>query len=434
MPLLSIIIPVYNVEDYLEECLDSILSQDFYDYEVILVDDVSTDGSGDICNKYVEKHSNFKVIHLNSKGLPSGARNIGLQNASGEYVHFCDSDDYYLNNGFVFDIKSIKDKSPDLLIGDFICRPEKGAFYCDSLKLKDNYYKIKDKYTLLQYFLSLANVPWSVCVFIVKREFLIRNSIFFLENCYFEDAEWFTKILCLNESFLLLKEPFYCYRPRANGSITAIKTFLYSKSHLLLTLSLLRLLNKKKYRNIERNFVISRVKLLLGLFSTRCDTLNKNEIRELVKIIDENIEYFNLLRETSKKGDLFDFVNNYGSYLGLCLYRNYVIEKTLEKVYGKEDKDIYIFPTGYNGEGTARILKKAGYRVKGFLDNSDTKNGCIIDSIEVSLPAIIKNLNNEQLNNIFIIISTQKKQVVQILKNQLREFNIKDEQMVVRIY
>lgn len=434
MPLLSIIIPVYNVEDYLEECLDSILSQDFYDYEVILVDDVSTDRSGDICNKYVEKHSNFKVIHLKSKGLPGGARNIGLQNAIGEYVHFCDSDDYYLKNSFLSIVKHIEENTPDVIIGDFTCRPEKGAFYCENLQLKNSIFKTKDSFTLIEYFSNSFTVPWSVWIFILKRKFLVDNNIYFLEKCYFEDAEWFTKILCLYKSFSLLENPFYCYRPRAIGSITSIKTFLYSKSHLLLSIRLLQFLHEKKYEDMRKDYIISRVKFLIGLFATRCDILNENEIIELAEIIDNNIKYFNLLKEISKKGDLFDFVNRYGSYIGLQLYRTYVIEKTVEKVYGKEDKDIYIFPTGYNGEGTARILKKAGYKVKGFLDNSDTKNGCIINELKVNLPSILKNVDDEKLNNIFIVISTQKKQVVEVLKSQLKNLNIKENQFAIRIY
>ena len=89
---ISIIIPVYNVKKYLRECLDSILAQSYKDFEIILVDDGSTDSSGNICDEYSMKYENIKVLHKNNNGL-SSARNAGLDIAQGEYILFIDSDD-----------------------------------------------------------------------------------------------------------------------------------------------------------------------------------------------------------------------------------------------------------------------------------------------------------------------------------------------------
>lgn len=91
--LISVIIPVYNVEKYLRECLDSVLHQTYKKLEVILVDDGSTDGSGRICDEYAERYPYFRVIHKKNAGLGM-ARNSGLETATGEYVYFLDSDDY----------------------------------------------------------------------------------------------------------------------------------------------------------------------------------------------------------------------------------------------------------------------------------------------------------------------------------------------------
>ena len=97
MELVSIVVPVYNVEKYLRECIDSILSQTYKKLEIILVDDGSTDESGKICDEYVKKDSRIKAIHKENGGL-SSARNTGLDIATGKYISFIDSDDYVTEN------------------------------------------------------------------------------------------------------------------------------------------------------------------------------------------------------------------------------------------------------------------------------------------------------------------------------------------------
>lgn len=92
-PLISIIVPVYNVEKYIDECLQSLLNQTYNNLEIILVDDESKDSSGDICDKYASKYGNIKVVHKKNEGL-GFARNTGLEYVHGEYVLFIDSDDY----------------------------------------------------------------------------------------------------------------------------------------------------------------------------------------------------------------------------------------------------------------------------------------------------------------------------------------------------
>ena len=92
---ISIIIPVYNAEKTLERCVNSILSQDFTDFELILVDDGSSDKSGQLCQAFASRDSRVRVFHQNNGGV-SSARNVGLDNASGKWITFCDSDDYVL--------------------------------------------------------------------------------------------------------------------------------------------------------------------------------------------------------------------------------------------------------------------------------------------------------------------------------------------------
>lgn len=96
-PGVSIIVPVYNTKQYLSRCIDSIMSQRFTDFELLLIDDGSTDGSGDICDAYAEKDNRVRVFHKENGGA-SSARNVGLENAIGDWVTFVDSDDYVLDD------------------------------------------------------------------------------------------------------------------------------------------------------------------------------------------------------------------------------------------------------------------------------------------------------------------------------------------------
>lgn len=115
MVTISIIIPVYNAESTLRQCVDSIISQDFEDYELLLIDDGSTDGSPALCDEYMKRDSHVSVIHKKNGGV-SSARNVGLQQAKGEWITFIDSDDYvsasYLN--------AIEGRDEDLIIVPYV--------------------------------------------------------------------------------------------------------------------------------------------------------------------------------------------------------------------------------------------------------------------------------------------------------------------------
>lgn len=434
MPLLSIVIPVYNVENYLDECLLSIINQDFIDYEIILVNNASKDTSGEICDNYALMYPNIKVIHLDENALPGGARNIGLQHATGQYVHFCDSDDYYVADSFSRVAGILNASSPTVMIGQFTCIPEKGAFFSNDVPLDREVFKQNEVDHIASYLFNIPNIlatPWRV---ISKRDFLVSQKLTFVEGYFAEDEEWIPKVLCSTDSFALCSEPFYCYRPRAIGSYTSTKTYLHSKSQLAVAMNLLRFLFEKKYEGVRKNFIYTRVKFLLGLFTTRCDSFNKQQMHELASIIENNKNIFSIFEEILEPNDLFDFVSRYGSYMGLNLYRTFVVENTLELVFGKEDKEIYVFPTGYNGEGTARMLKDAGYNVKGFLDNSYIKNGCLIDGLPVNYPLILKDFHEDKLRQIYVIVTIQRKNTINILMDQLRELGLDDSQFVSRIY
>ena len=171
-PVISIIVPVYNAEAYLQKCLTSIISQPFTDWECILVDDGSKDGSASICDKNALKDGRFKVIHKNNEGV-SCARNIGIDIATGEWIMFVDSDDWL--EGDVLSLPSIANKDADLLIIDCITTnleenslDHYASANYDKALLQINFHKLMFRQCMLG--------PWSK---FFRREVLVKNKIKF---------------------------------------------------------------------------------------------------------------------------------------------------------------------------------------------------------------------------------------------------------------
>ena len=124
-PLLSVIVPVYRVEQYLHKCLDSLVDQTYRNLEIILVDDGSPDTCGAICDAYAARDERIRVIHQENRGL-SGARNTGLDHARGEFVAFVDSDDYLEKDMYAQLMAAAVGESADIVIGDFYMILETG--------------------------------------------------------------------------------------------------------------------------------------------------------------------------------------------------------------------------------------------------------------------------------------------------------------------
>lgn len=116
---ISVIIPVYNIESYLESTLKSLLDQTYKDFEVILVNDGSVDRSPDICDEYAAKYNCIKVIHKPNGGV-SSARNVGIENAQGEWIFFLDGDDLLTKDAFETLIKTANETNCDIIEGNYI--------------------------------------------------------------------------------------------------------------------------------------------------------------------------------------------------------------------------------------------------------------------------------------------------------------------------
>lgn len=131
-PLISVIVPVYNVERYLDQCMHSLVRQSYANLEIIVIDDGSTDSSGRKCDAWAERDSRIRVIHQANKGL-ADARNTGLDTARGDYIGFVDSDDYTLPDMFSTMMRNIWESEADLSIISYERENPDGGIYSNAL-------------------------------------------------------------------------------------------------------------------------------------------------------------------------------------------------------------------------------------------------------------------------------------------------------------
>ena len=214
---ISFIVPIYNVEKELVQCIDSLLGQSLNQFEIILIDDGSTDSSGKIADQYAAKDSHIKVLHQANKGL-SAARNSGLNIARGEYIVFVDSDDWLKPNSIDLMYNEAITHQADLVMGNLIyCYPDgtEGSPF-NKVPATIKHTPISGKQCFID-LMENRSYPPMVCNYIYKRSFIEAHSLRF-ENVVHEDELWTPIAFCLAERAVVTDINFYNYRQR-EGSI-----------------------------------------------------------------------------------------------------------------------------------------------------------------------------------------------------------------------
>ncbi|MBQ4510326.1 MAG: glycosyltransferase family 2 protein [Clostridia bacterium] len=283
MKKISIIIPVYNVEAYLKDCIDSILMQSMQDYEIILVDDGSTDKSGNLCDEFASKRENIFAYHKENGG-PSDARNYGIEKSNGEYIVFVDSDDYFddckilekivnaSENG-KYDIVAYCIKFYDAISG----RLQEKQYYDESINDLPSLEK------QLKYVISKDQMVISSCGYAVKRELIIKNDLFFEKGIVAEDTERTMRIFSCKPSIIFINEPAYCTRRGRPGSLST-EAANKNVSDLLYVI--------KKHSDIFKKTEDLLLNYMAYQYSVLCGILVKTEDNEFKKsILNDIIEY-----------------------------------------------------------------------------------------------------------------------------------------------
>ncbi len=251
MPKVSVVVPVYNVSEYLGQCLDTILLQTLQDIEIICVDDGSTDGSLDILNTYAFLDNRLKVIHQENKGL-GPTRNLGMTEATGEFIIFLDSDDFFEPEMLEKMVAKAEEDGSDMVVCGFLS-------FDNETEVDDHEAKISEVYLAMS---PLSPQERSVDLFSIcsaavwtklfKSEFIKNNNLQF-NNEYAEDIPFSYTAMALSSKISLLADCFVHYREKRPGQITFDK---HKKHGANVFLPLAELYDNLKKKNLIDLFLI----------------------------------------------------------------------------------------------------------------------------------------------------------------------------------
>ena len=229
--MISIIVPVYNTEKYLDQCIQSILAQTYNDFELLLIDDGSTDSSGAICDKYAEQDSRVRVFHKDNGGV-SSARNMGLDNAKGEWITFVDADDELYIDALKVLAEISSNTFVDLVIAgyDFYDDIEKKMIRTTSQPCQKSLFYARDVALTRIYQNKIGFWPWFMCSKLFKARIIKTHAICFNEHIAFsEDRLFVIEYICaINNGVHFLSTPIYKYRKHEN-SVMSKSDKIYDK-------------------------------------------------------------------------------------------------------------------------------------------------------------------------------------------------------------
>lgn len=271
MPKISIVIPVYNVEKYLRQCLDSVISQTFTDFECICVNDGSMDNSLLILQEYSYKDNRFKIISLQNKGV-SYARNIGMKYSIGEYITFVDSDDWIQNDYLQILYKSIIENNKDVVVAHYKYYFEKNnTFRTGNNKniLKKLYEKMRKDQNLadIKYILSFVDSSCNTWNKLYKKSVIQNNNICFFEDLFCSEDYVFNVLFFLvSRKIVFIENELYVYRKQI-VSLTSSNEFVRIQNFKGSCLLISYFNKHNKLNRIFQNFLISNFVYHLGKLS-----------------------------------------------------------------------------------------------------------------------------------------------------------------------
>lgn len=318
-PLISIIVPIFNVEAYISACLDSILKQTYPTFEIILVNDGSTDSSQKICEKYIELDYRIKLYNKPNGGL-SSARNYGLDRANGEYVIFIDSDDYWTQAQTLEHLISIAESTnADVVRGEHKEVDETGKdLYTPTIPNKVHLLENKpiDNSIFLESILSRGHFSW---LFLFRRT-AIGDLRFDIKQRFQEDIDFNIKFFSTSKICLYTSFRFYAYRKRANSIMSTpnINNLRYS---FQLSSTWYDYAQRIADKQLKSKYLYNSTMMYYWTLETISSDIYYNQRRTIIKELSLNERQQQILNWAKKDGRSLPFPVCLRPHLGILIFR-----------------------------------------------------------------------------------------------------------------
>lgn len=325
-PIVSIIVPVYNMEKYLDRCIKSLINQTLKDIEIILVDDGSFDSSPQICNQWAKKDQRIKVVLKENRGV-SSARNYGIEMSKGTYLCFVDADDY-IDSNYIFTLFQKINDGYDLVCSSYMDISKYGVVKCNDFFVQEY-----TKENLINCIINgTGGVLWNK---IFLRDIIIKNDIRMSEKLFMsEDLIFILNYIYYIDKWSAIDRPLYHYNRLNQNSISQSVNLFYLENYQIFFEEIDKCFNRLKVdTNFSEQYKINRISFLLLKFIEK-----SNDRKKTIKILKSNY-FFNSYFDKCQDKDIVLMLSFNKHYF---LLNSYILIKNIIKTSGKFIKKLVI--------------------------------------------------------------------------------------------
>lgn len=416
MNKITTIVPIYNVEDFLNRCISSIMNQTYKNLEIILVNDGSTDSSGEICDSYAGKDSRIQVIHKKNGGLIS-ARMAGLNIATGTYITFVDGDDWIEENTYSSLMDILKENpNADIIIGGYVNETNNGEviypfLYSNSMKL--------NRFEALNLMFEGKIYNWFLCDKIYRKGIIPLDYVWQTQNPYGEDTEY-NWVLFNNANDIIFK-PVYGYHYMINTSSMMHQKFSWSffayldrLNNILHQIEPKQIALRKRVMKLFFEFGINYFLKILSLANDNIDWIRDYKTYKNMLCNDIDVGLLDLSKEERKIYSIIikDYENPIECY-------NFIVNKIKNdcEKFCKNSEFVFIYGAGIIGKKAARFMEEQKISFEGFVVTDNDNSGYYLQYPILSIDCVIKKCG-ENCKFILGVNKKNKKEVIETLKTR----------------
>lgn len=423
---ISIIICTFNSEKYLNNCLRSLFIKNNSNYEIVVIDDKSDDKTLKILKKWKKKFTHFQLIPLKKNRGISYCRNFGIKKTNGEYISFCDSDDFYSQNSLSLMLKNVNlFNENDLFLFNHNVRFNLSKKIFSKSKLSNN----KNLSYALQLNKSVTPYTrWNVWSLLIKKSFLIKNNIFFENLDQNEDWVFNFKLSLKLKKFKIINRHLYNYRLHEISTLGKKGGYISSFSRLIAIINFLKLIKayKKNFNNDLKKLFMDMKNICISDFLISFLTSNKIEINRISKILKRNKRLLYKNKNIINNNEFFMILKNIKKHKKIINKFNHFIKNNF-------NENTILFCAGFAGRAVLDKLHSTGFKLKTILDNNPSYKkqklkGVVIQDLKYLRKKfkIFKNSNILICNLNFKDVSKIKKQLINTGINRNKIFNLKN--------